>query len=149
MGNKEEFMGEIDVKPHIESIQDVIERLAKQEVYRLERNLGALDSLELMLIDNVKTQLQMMGRVDNKTLLDVIKTFNDSVKRSNDLIKGNSASGLISILEDSRIQEEENRVQDLKQEDEEQGVISLDGRKRITALLSAVLNDSELENNEG
>ena len=80
------------------NIEEVIERLTKEEVYRLRRNLGALDALEVMLMDNIKTQLHLMGRVDNATLMDVIKTFNNSVKRSTDVIKGNTAGSLVQIL---------------------------------------------------
>ena len=46
------------------NIEEVIERLTKEEVYRLRRNVGPLDALEVMLMDNIKTQVHLMGCVD-------------------------------------------------------------------------------------
>lgn len=135
-------------QPQFESIEDIISKLAEQEVHRLKRNLGALDVLESILMENIKEQLRVMGRVDNDTLFDAMKAFNNSVKRSNDIIRGNSSNNLIQVLVDNRTTNEEERVENIKQEEHEQNMVPLEGRKRLTSLLSAVLNNNEAEENE-
>ena len=126
-----------------ESIEDIISKLAEQEVYRLQRNLGALDALEAMLMENIKEQLRVLGKVDNETLFEAMKAFNNSVKRSNDIIKGNTSNNLIQVLVDTRTSNEEERIENIKQEESQQEMIPLDGRKRLTSLLAAVINDTE------
>lgn len=126
-----------------ESVEDIISKLAEQEVYRLQRNLGALDALEVMLMENIKEQLRVLGKVDNSTLFEAMKAFNNSVKRSNDIIKGNTSNNLIQVLVDTRTSNEEERVENIKQEESQQEMIPLDGRKRLTSLLAAVINDTE------
>lgn len=127
----------------VESVEDIISKLAEQEVYRLQRNLGALDALEAMLMENIKEQLRVLGKVDNETLFEAMKAFNNSVKRSNDIIKGNTSNNLIQVLVDTRTSNEEERVENIKQEESQQEMIPLDGRKRLTSLLAAVINDTE------
>lgn len=127
----------------VESVEDIISKLAEQEVYRLQRNLGALDALEAMLMENIKEQLRVLGKVDNATLFEAMKAFNNSVKRSNDIIKGNTCNNLIQVLVDTRTSNEEERIENIKQEESQQGMIPLDGRKRLTSLLAAVINDTE------
>ena len=126
-----------------ESIEDIVSKLAEQEVYRLQRNLGALDALEVMLMENIKEQLRVLGKVDNATLFEAMKAFNNSVKRSNDIIKGNTSNNLIQVLVDTRTSNEEERIENIKQEESQQEMIPLDGRKRLTSLLAAVINDTE------
>ena len=126
-----------------ESVEDIISKLAEQEVYRLQRNLGALDALEAMLMENIKEQLRVLGKVDNETLFEAMKAFNNSVKRSNDIIKGNTSNNLIQVLVDTRTSNEEERIENIKQEESQQEMIPLDGRKRLTSLLAAVINDTE------
>ena len=126
-----------------ESIEDIVSKLAEQEVYRLQRNLGALDALEVMLMENIKEQLRVLGKVDNETLFEAMKAFNNSVKRSNDIIKGNTSNNLIQVLVDTRTSNEEERIENIKQEESQQEMIPLDGRKRLTSLLAAVINDTE------
>ena len=126
-----------------ESIEDIVSKLAEQEVYRLQRNLGALDALEVMLMENIKEQLRVLGKVDNDTLFEAMKAFNNSVKRSNDIIKGNTSNNLIQVLVDTRASNEEERIENIKQEESQQEMIPLDGRKRLTSLLAAVINDTE------
>ena len=126
-----------------ESIEDIVSKLAEQEVYRLQRNLGALDALEVMLMENIKEQLRVLGKVDNSTLFEAMKAFNNSVKRSNDIIKGNTSNNLIQVLVDTRTSNEEERIENIKQEESQQEMIPLDGRKRLTSLLAAVINDTE------
>ena len=126
-----------------ESVEDIISKLAEQEVYRLQRNLGALDALEVMLMENIKEQLRVLGKVDNETLFEAMKAFNNSVKRSNDIIKGNTSNNLIQVLVDTRTSNEEERIENIKQEESQQEMIPLDGRKRLTSLLAAVINDTE------
>lgn len=126
-----------------ESIEDIVSKLAEQEVYRLQRNLGALDALEVMLMENIKEQLRVLGKVDNETLFEAMKAFNNSVKRSNDIIKGNTSNNLIQVLVDTRTSNEEERIENIKQEESQQEMIPLDGRKRLTSLLAAVINDAE------
>lgn len=126
-----------------ESIEDIVSKLAEQEVYRLQRNLGALDALEVMLMENIKEQLRVLGKVDNDTLFEAMKAFNNSVKRSNDIIKGNTSNNLIQVLVDTRTSNEEERIENIKQEESQQEMIPLDGRKRLTSLLAAVINDTE------
>ena len=96
-----------------ESVEDIISKLAEQEVYRLQRNLGALDALEVMLMENIKEQLRVLGKVDNSTLFEAMKAFNNSVKRSNDIIKGNTSNNLIQVLVDTRTSNEEERIENL------------------------------------
>lgn len=139
---------EYESQPQFESIEDIVAKLAEQEVHRLQRNLGALDVLESILMENIKEQLRVMGRVDNNTLFDAMKAFNNSVKRSNDIIRGNSSNNLIQVLVDNRTTNEEERVENIKQERHEQDMVPLDGRKRLTSLLAAVLNTNETEENE-
>lgn len=139
---------EYESQPQFESIEDIVAKLAEQEVHRLQRNLGALDVLESILMENIKEQLRVMGRVDNNTLFDAMKAFNNSVKRSNDIIRGNSSNNLIQVLVDNRTTNEEERVENIKQEEHEQDMVPLDGRKRLTSLLAAVLNTNETEENE-
>lgn len=139
---------EYESQPQFESIEDIVAKLAEQEVHRLQRNLGALDVLESILMENIKEQLRVMGRVDNNTLFDAMKAFNNSVKRSNDIIRGNSSNNLIQVLVDNRTTNEEERVENIKQERSEQDMVPLDGRKRLTSLLAAVLNSNEAEENE-
>ena len=127
----------------VESVEDIISKLAEQEVYRLQRNLGALDALEAMLMENIKEQLRVLGKVDNATLFEAMKAFNNSVKRSNDIIKGNTSNNLIQVLVDTRTSNEEERIENIKQEESQQEMIPLDGRKRLTSLLAAVINDTE------
>lgn len=127
----------------VESVEDIISKLAEQEVYRLQRNLGALDALEAMLMENIKGQLRVLGKVDNATLFEAMKAFNNSVKRSNDIIKGNTSNNLIQVLVDTRTSNEEERIENIKQEESQQEMIPLDGRKRLTSLLAAVINDTE------
>ena len=127
----------------VESVEDIISKLAEQEVYRLQRNLGALDALEAMLMENIKEQLRVLGKVDNETLFEAMKAFNNSVKRSNDIIKGNTSNNLIQVLVDTRTSNEEERIENIKQEESQQEMIPLDGRKRLTSLLAAVINDTE------
>ena len=127
----------------VESVEDIISKLAEQEVYRLQRNLGALDALETMLMENIKEQLRVLGKVDNETLFEAMKAFNNSVKRSNDIIKGNTSNNLIQVLVDTRTSNEEERIENIKQEESQQEMIPLDGRKRLTSLLAAVINDTE------
>ena len=127
----------------VESVEDIISKLAEQEVYRLQRNLGALDALEAMLMENIKEQLRVLGKVDNDTLFEAMKAFNNSVKRSNDIIKGNTSNNLIQVLVDTRTSNEEERIENIKQEESQQEMIPLDGRKRLTSLLAAVINDTE------
>lgn len=127
----------------VESVEDIISKLAEQEVYRLQRNLGALDALEVMLMENIKEQLRVLGKVDNETLFEAMKAFNNSVKRSNDIIKGNTSNNLIQVLVDTRTSNEEERIENIKQEESQQEMIPLDGRKRLTSLLAAVINDTE------
>ena len=127
----------------VESIEDIVSKLAEQEVYRLQRNLGALDALEVMLMENIKEQLRVLGKVDNETLFEAMKAFNNSVKRSNDIIKGNTSNNLIQVLVDTRTSNEEERIENIKQEESQQEMIPLDGRKRLTSLLAAVINDTE------
>ena len=127
----------------VESVEDIISKLAEQEVYRLQRNLGALDALEVMLMQNIKEQLRVLGKVDNSTLFEAMKAFNNSVKRSNDIIKGNTSNNLIQVLVDTRTSNEEERIENIKQEESQQEMIPLDGRKRLTSLLAAVINDTE------
>ena len=127
----------------VESVEDIISKLAEQEVYRLQRNLGALDALEAMLMENIKEQLRVLGNVDNETLFEAMKAFNNSVKRSNDIIKGNTSNNLIQVLVDTRTSNEEERIENIKQEESQQEMIPLDGRKRLTSLLAAVINDTE------
>lgn len=130
------------------NIEEVIERLTKEEVYRLRRNLGALDALEIMLMDNIKTQLHLMGRVDNATLMDVIKTFNNSVKRSTDVIKGNTAGSLVQILVNAQEEAHVEQYQETKQQEENsKQELTLDGRKRVRALLSAIIDEENDINN--
>lgn len=126
-----------------ESIEDIVSKLAEQEVYRLQRNLGALDALEVMLMENIKEQFRVLGKVDNETLFEAMKAFNNSVKRSNDIIKGNTSNNLIQVLVDTRTSNEEERIENIKQEESQQEMIPLDGRKRLTSLLAAVINDTE------
>ena len=132
-----------------ESIEDIVSKLAEQEVYRLQRNLGALDALEVMLMENIKEQLRVLGKVDNSTLFEAMKAFNNSVKRSNDIIKGNTSNNLIQVLVDTRTSNEEERVENIKQEESQQEMIPLDGRKRLTSLLAAVINDTEDNEDDG
>ena len=132
-----------------ESVEDIISKLAEQEVYRLQRNLGALDALEVMLMENIKEQLRVLGKVDNSTLFEAMKAFNKSVKRSNDIIKGNTSNNLIQVLVDTRTSNEEERVENIKQEESQQEMIPLDGRKRLTSLLAAVINDTEDNEDDG
>ena len=132
-----------------ESVEDIISKLAEQEVYRLQRNLGALDALEVMLMENIKEQLRVLGKVDNSTLFEAMKAFNNSVKRSNDIIKGNTSNNLIQVLVDTRTSNEEERVENIKQEESQQEMIPLDGRKRLTSLLAAVINDTEDNEDDG
>ena len=132
-----------------ESVEDIISKLAEQEVYRLQRNLGALDALEAMLMENIKEQLRVLGKVDNSTLFEAMKAFNNSVKRSNDIIKGNTSNNLIQVLVDTRTSNEEERVENIKQEESQQEMIPLDGRKRLTSLLAAVINDTEDNEDDG
>ena len=132
-----------------ESVEDIISKLAEQEVYRLQRNLGALDALEVMLMENIKEQLRVLGKVDNSTLFEAMKAFNNSVKRSNDIIKGNTSNNLIQVLVDTRTSTEEERVENIKQEESQQAMIPLDGRKRLTSLLAAVINDTEDNEDDG
>ena len=127
----------------VESVEDIISKLAEQEVYRLQRNLGALDALEAMLMENIKEQLRVLGKVDNETLFEAMKAFNNSVRRSNDIIKGNTSNNLIQVLVDTRTSNEEERIENIKQEESQQEMIPLDGRKRLTSLLAAVINDTE------
>lgn len=127
----------------VESVEDIISKLAEQEVYRLQRNLGALDALEAMLMENIKEQLRVLGKVDNETLFEAMKAFNNSVKRSNDIIKGNTSNNLIQVLVDTRTSNEEERIENIKQEESQQEMIPLDGRKRLTSLLAAVINNTE------
>ena len=127
----------------VESVEDIISKLAEQEVYRLQRNLGALDALEAMLMEYIKEQLRVLGKVDNETLFEAMKAFNNSVKRSNDIIKGNTSNNLIQVLVDTRTSNEEERIENIKQEESQQEMIPLDGRKRLTSLLAAVINDTE------
>ena len=127
----------------VESVEDIISKLAEQEVYRLQRNLGALDALEAMFMENIKEQLRVLGKVDNATLFEAMKAFNNSVKRSNDIIKGNTSNNLIQVLVDTRTSNEEERIENIKQEESQQEMIPLDGRKRLTSLLAAVINDTE------
>ena len=127
----------------VESVEDIISKLAEQEVYRLQRNLGALDALEVMLMENIKEQFRVLGKVDNETLFEAMKAFNNSVKRSNDIIKGNTSNNLIQVLVDTRTSNEEERIENIKQEESQQEMIPLDGRKRLTSLLAAVINDTE------
>ena len=124
-------------------IEFTIEKLAKEEVYRLRRNLGALDALEMMLMDNIKTMLTTIGRVDNETLMDAINVFNKSVRRSNDIIKGNTAASLIQMLLDSQEETQKQQVVETKQEEQQQEQIGLDGRKRVRALLAAIIDGEE------
>ena len=133
----------------VESVEDIISKLAEQEVYRLQRNLGALDALEVMLMQNIKEQLRVLGKVDNSTLFEAMKAFNNSVKRSNDIIKGNTSNNLIQVLVDTRTSNEEERVENIKQEESQQEMIPLDGRKRLTSLLAAVINDTEDNEDDG
>ena len=133
----------------VESVEDIISKLAEQEVYRLQRNLGALDALEAMLMENIKEQLRVLGKVDNATLFEAMKAFNNSVKRSNDIIKGNTSNNLIQVLVDTRTSNEEERIENIKQEESQQEMIPLDGRKRLTSLLAAVINDTEDNEDDG
>ena len=133
----------------VESVEDIISKLAEQEVYRLQRNLGALDALEAMLMENIKEQLRVLGKVDNETLFEAMKAFNNSVKRSNDIIKGNTSNNLIQVLVDTRTSNEEERIENIKQEESQQEMIPLDGRKRLTSLLAAVINDTEDNEDDG
>ena len=133
----------------VESIEDIVSKLAEQEVYRLQRNLGALDALEVMLMENIKEQLRVLGKVDNETLFEAMKAFNNSVKRSNDIIKGNTSNNLIQVLVDTRTSNEEERIENIKQEESQQEMIPLDGRKRLTSLLAAVINDTEDNEDDG
>ena len=133
----------------VESVEDIISKLAEQEVYRLQRNLGALDALEAMLMENIKEQLRVLGKVDNSTLFEAMKAFNNSVKRSNDIIKGNTSNNLIQVLVDTRTSNEEERIENIKQEESQQEMIPLDGRKRLTSLLAAVINDTEDNEDDG
>ena len=132
-----------------ESVEDIISKLAEQEVYRLQRNLGALDALEVMLMENIKEQLRVLGKVDNSTLFEAMKAINNSVKRSNDINKGNTSNNLIQVLVDTRTSNEEERVENIKQEESQQEMIPLDGRKRLTSLLAAVINDTEDNEDDG
>lgn len=141
VGVKNPNQNEPDVE--VESVEDIISKLAEQEVYRLQRNLGALDALEAMLMENIKEQLRVLGKVDNETLFEAMKAFNNSVKRSNDIIKGNTSNNLIQVLVDTRTSNEEERIENIKQEESQQEMIPLDGRKRLTSLLAAVINDTE------
>lgn len=137
--------GKVEVYRHDDDgdIEFTIEKLAKEEVYRLRRNLGALDALEMMLMDNIKTMLTTIGRVDNETLMDAINVFNKSVRRSNDIIKGNTAASLIQMLLDSQEETQKQQVVETKQEERQQEQIGLDGRKRVRALLAAIIDGEE------
>ena len=137
--------GKVEVYRHDDDgdIEFTIEKLAKEEVYRLRRNLGALDALEMMLMDNIKTMLTTIGRVDNETLMDAINVFNKSVRRSNDIIKGNTAASLIQMLLDSQEETQKQQVVETKQEEQQQEQIGLDGRKRVRALLAAIIDGEE------
>lgn len=138
--------GKVEVYRHDDDDGDIeftIEKLAKEEVYRLRRNLGALDALEMMLMDNIKTMLTTIGRVDNETLMDAINVFNKSVRRSNDIIKGNTAASLIQMLLDSQEETQKQQVVETKQEEQQQEQIGLDGRKRVRALLAAIIDGEE------
>ena len=134
--------------PDFETVEDIVSKLAEQEVYRLQRNLGALDALEVMLMENIKEQLSVVGRVDNETLFEAMEAFNNSVKRSNDIIKGNSSNNLIQVLVDTRTSKEEERVENIKQEESQQEMIPLDGRKRLTSLLAVVIKSTEDNEND-
>ena len=137
--------GKVEVYRHDDDgdIEFTIEKLAKEEVYRLRRNLGALDALEMMLMDNIKTMLTTIGRVDNETLMDAINVFNKSVRRSNDIIKGNTAASLIQMLLDSQEETQKQQVVETKHEEQQQEQIGLDGRKRVRALLAAIIDGEE------
>lgn len=124
--------------------EDVINSIARQEVLRLQRNLGALDSLESMLISNIKEQLEMVGRVDNETLMDVIKTFNKSVERSNNIISGKAGDNLLNVLTEIRMDQEEDQIEIQKEEEAEQFQIDSNGRKRIRSLLSAIIDEDSM-----
>ena len=142
------YQNQNEPSPDFETVEDIVSKLAEQEVYRLQRNLGALDALEVMLMENIKEQLSVVGRVDNETLFEAMKAFNNSVKRSNDIIKGNSSNNLIQVLVDTRTSKEEERVENIKQEESQQEMIPLDGRKRLTSLLAAVIKSTEDNEND-
>lgn len=127
-----------------ENIEGIISSLAKDEVIRIKRNLQNLDSLESLLISNVKDQLATLGRIDNKTLMDIIKTFNRSVTRSNDIIKGNSGNNLVQILIDARQQPQEDTGPSRSQlSNPELDEMNLKSRKRVRNILAALMEEEE------
>lgn len=124
------------------NMEDLINELAVEEVKRLKRNLTVLDDLELMLMSNVKIQLAMNGIVDNGTLMKIIKTFNTSVDRSNNIIKDKNSS-LIQILVDNRtIQEQQQSAEQHKNDDT---TLELRSRKKMQSLLSALVAEDDEE----
>ena len=136
----------ITQKPKLEkpNLQEILEEIACEEVTRLKRNLGALDDLELMLMENIKLQLSMNGFVDSGTLMKVIKTFNNSVDRSSNIIKDRNSS-LIQVLIDNRTVQD-NKIS--KATEQEMSSLDLRSRKKIQSLLNALVTESESEDEE-
>lgn len=134
----------VDPIPLVEdNIEEIISSLAKEEVIRIRRNLQNLDSLENLLIVNVQEQLRDVGRVDNKTLMEVIKTFNRSVTRSNDIIKGNASNNLVQILIDARQQTDSPENPQRRLSNPELDEMNLKSRKRVRNILAALIEEDE------
>ena len=78
----------------------------------------------------------------------LLKLLINSVKRSTDVIKGNTAGSLVQILVNAQEEAHVEQYQETKQQEENsKQELTLDGRKRVRALLSAIIDEENDINN--
>lgn len=120
-------------------ISAVMEHIIKGEVVRLDRNLNNLDDLEAMLLEEVRSRAQE-NRLDLKTLLRTIQTFNESVKRSSTIIQDKN-SNLFNVFVVNGMPSAPTTQEDLN-EGETTRSLTLPQRKRLVGLFSALIDGS-------
>ena len=120
-------------------ISAVMEHIIRGEVVRLDRNLNNLDDLESMLLEEVRARA-LDNRLDLKTLLRTIQTFDESVKRSSAIIQDKN-SNLFNVFVVNGVPSAPTPQEDLG-EGETTKALTLQQRKRLVGLFSALIDGS-------
>ena len=120
-------------------IASVMEHIIRGEVVRLDRNLNNLDDLESMLLEEVRTRASE-NRLDLKTLLRTISTFNESVKRSSTIIQDKN-SNLFNVFVVNGVPQAPTQQDDIG-EGETTQALTLQQRKRLVGMFSALMDGS-------
>lgn len=122
-----------------DDLQELLTKIAEKELRRLNKNLDNVDDMESILLQMAKERA-LGGRLDLKTLQDIIKTMNDSVKRNLSVVQGGKQANLFNIYVNEESHREQKQNVDSQPENNE---LTTAQRKRVRGLMDAILFDPE------